>query len=395
VSRLRVLFHVTHFRRGGGIETSLLSWLRVLDRERFSVGLSVTYPTPDFAAEFHARIPSDVDVHFLGREAWLSHCRQLKVERRLGLAGRIYEELLLPQVRKRIFRSRIEAIAKGYDLIVDYDMSLARFAFGLGCPLVGISHFSLAQRLGSNRRKFRTAARYFRRYDAIVSICNAMRDEGIRLFPELAERFVTLYPGFDLDEVRARAEAPAEPLTDGAYIVTVTRLEETQKDVGTLILAYALLVKERNIAERLIIVGEGRHRAQLEALAMELGVDSHVVFAGFCSNPLPYMSRARVMALSSKFEGLPTALIEGLALGQVLVASDCPTGPREILNHGEAGLLTPVGDAQALAEALYKALQDSALRLQLQAGARVHAEKFSRSALGSRFSALAEKLRSA
>jgi glycosyltransferase involved in cell wall biosynthesis len=222
-----------------------------------------------------------------------------------------------------------------------------------------------------------------------------MRDEGIRLFPELAERFVTLYPGFDLDEVRARAAAPAEPVTDGPYIVSVTRLEETQKDVGTLLRAFAILVKERHVAEQLVIVGEGRHHAELEALAKELGIGSQVVFAGFRSNPLPCMTGARVMALSSKFEGLPTALIEGLVLGKVLVASDCPTGPCEILDGGKAGLLTPVGDAQALAAALDKALHDSALRAQLQANALHHAETFSGPALGRRFSALAEMLVSA
>lgn len=392
MSKFRLLFHVTHFRRGGGIETSLLSWLRVLDREHFSIGLSIAYPTPDFDAEFRARIPKDVDIHFLGSEAWLSHCRQLKIERRLGLPGLIYEELLLPQIRKRLFRKRIETIAQGYDLVVDYDMSLARFVSRPGRPLIGISHFSLAQRLGRNKRKYRTASRYFRCYDAIVLLCDAMREEGARLFPGLAERFVTLYPGFDLDEIWARAVEQVEPLTDEPYIVTVTRLEETQKDVGTLIKAYAALANSGKIAESLVIIGEGRHSEELQSLANALGVRERVVFAGFKPNPLPYVRNARMLALSSKFEGLPTALIEALILGQLIVASDCPTGPREILDHGKAGLLVPVGDPQAFAEAMLKALGDPALRAELQAHAGIHADNFSKAALGHRFSALAETL---
>jgi glycosyltransferase involved in cell wall biosynthesis len=392
LSKLRVLFHVTHLRRGGGIESSLMSWLRVLDRERYAIGLSIAYPNDDLEAIYRERIPSDVAVHVLGAERWLSHCRNLKVAGRLGWAGLLYEEALLPQVRKRVFRARFERLARDYDVIVDYDLSLARFAWGFAQPLVGISHFSLSQRLASNRRKYRKAAHYYRRYDALVSICDAMREEGAKLFPALAPRFVTLYPGFDLADARRRAEEPIALAVPPPYIVTVTRLEETQKDVTTLIRAYAQLVREHGIGESLLIIGEGRHRAQLEQLAQELGVAGRVVFAGFASNPLPYLKSARLMVLSSKFEGLPTVLIEALMLGQVLVATDCPTGPREILDHGRAGLLVPVGDVAALADAMLRALGDAVLRTQLQAHALAHAELFGTAAFGERLGRLMQRL---
>jgi glycosyltransferase involved in cell wall biosynthesis len=390
--RIRVLFHVTHLRQGGGIESSLMSWLNVLDRRLFSVGLSIAYPTPDIEQVFREHIPADVTLHLLGQEAWLSHCRQLKMEGRLKWPGLLYEELLLPQVRKRVFAQRFERIAGSYDVVIDYDLSLVRFCANLGKPLLGVRHFNFPVQMRDRHRKYRRLAAYFQRYDAMIAISHAMEQQGKALFPMLADRIVMLYPGFNLADIRRRAALPARDVLDQPYIVSVTRLEETQKDVATLIRAYALLVRRHAIAEPLLLVGQGRHQADLERLARELGVRERIIFLGFTSNPLPYVRHARLMVLSSKFEGLPTALIEGLILGKVLVSSDCPTGPREILDQGRAGLLTPVGDADALAAAMLRGLRDEALRARLSAAALRHAEEFGVDAFRCNFHRLLERL---
>ncbi|MET0963194.1 MAG: glycosyltransferase [Noviherbaspirillum sp.] len=390
--RIRVLFHVTHLRRGGGIESSLMSWLNIMDRELYSVGLSIAYPTEDIEQVFRAHIPADVALHVLGPEAWLSHCRQLKMARRLKWPGRIYEELLLPQLRKRVFAHRVEKIAAGYDVVIDYDLSLVRFCSGLRKPLLGVRHFNFPAHLRDKPRKYRSLAAYFQRYDAMIAISHAMEEEGRSVFPRLADRITMLYPGFDQDDIRRRAALPAAGAPAQPYIVSVTRLEETQKDVSTLIRAYALLAHAHQIAEPLLLVGDGRHRAQLEQLALELGVAERIRFLGFTPNPLPYIRQAQLMVLSSRYEGLPTALIEGLMLGKVLVSSDCPTGPREILDQGRAGLLTPVGVAEALAAAMLRGLRDEALRGSLSAAALRHADAFGVDAFRRNFRALLERL---
>ncbi len=375
--RIRVLFHVTHLRRGGGIESSLMSWLNIMDRELFSVGLSIAYPTEDIDAVFRAQIPADTAVHVLGPEAWLSHCRQMKMARTLKWPGLIYEELLLPQVRKRVFAHRVRQIAADYDVVIDYDLSLVRFCAGLQKPLLGVRHFNFPAQLRDKPRRYRSLAGYFQRYDVMIAISHAMEAEGRALFPMMAGRIAMLYPGMDHDAIRRRAAQAVADLPAGPYIVSVTRLEETQKDVSTLIRAYALLVQRHRVAETLLLVGQGRHQGELEQLAQELGVRDRITFHGFTPNPLPFMQQARLMVLSSKFEGLPTVLIEGLILGKVLVSTDCPTGPREILDGGRAGLLTPVGDAPALAAAMLRGLQDQDLRDRLSDAALEHAAVFS------------------
>jgi glycosyltransferase involved in cell wall biosynthesis len=132
-------------------------------------------------------------------------------------------------------------------------------------------------------------------------------------------------------------------------ILGVGRLDP-EKDFATLIRAFAR-VRQKTTA-RLLILGEGPEREFLERLAHDLGISSEISMPGFVNNPLPYMSKASTLALTSWFEGLPNVLIEALACGTPVVATDCPTGPREILENGKYGRLVPVGDSEALADAL-------------------------------------------
>jgi glycosyltransferase involved in cell wall biosynthesis len=127
-----------------------------------------------------------------------------------------------------------------------------------------------------------------------------------------------------------------------------------QKDFPTLVHAFAK-VRQRRPA-RLMILGEGEDRPLLEALAHELGVADDVALPGFRENAMSYMAGSAVFVLSSGWEGLPTVLIEALAAGTRVVSTDCPSGPREILQDGRLGALVPVGDVGALSRAIDEAL---------------------------------------
>ena len=104
------------------------------------------------------------------------------------------------------------------------------------------------------------------------------------------------------------------------------------------------------------MLGEGRLRPKLLSLARELGVAEQVDFPGFRENPYAFLARADLFVLSSRNEALPTVLIEAMACGCPVVSTDCPYGPREILEDGRLGPLVPVGDADALAEAMARVL---------------------------------------
>jgi glycosyltransferase involved in cell wall biosynthesis len=149
-------------------------------------------------------------------------------------------------------------------------------------------------------------------------------------------------------------------------VLSVGRLGR-EKDFDTLIRAFALVL--RRLPARLLILGEGRERPALEELIRSLGLSPSVQLPGFISNPFPYMAASSVYVLSSKREGLPGALIQALACGCKVVSTDCPSGPSEILQGGEYGELVPVGNQQAMAAAILRALNDEGDRERLKSRA--------------------------
>jgi glycosyltransferase involved in cell wall biosynthesis len=136
-------------------------------------------------------------------------------------------------------------------------------------------------------------------------------------------------------------------------VLAVGKLKR-RKGFSTLLRAFARLRARRDA--RLIVLGEGEERPHLETLAAELGIRDAVDLHGFADNPLAYMARSDVFVLPSEWEGLPTVLIEALVCGCPVVSTDCPSGPAEILDHGRYGTLVPVGDEEALADAILATL---------------------------------------
>jgi glycosyltransferase involved in cell wall biosynthesis len=183
-------------------------------------------------------------------------------------------------------------------------------------------------------------------------------------FP-LSKIRVIYIPVITADLTRAAAHAPGHPwFADGGppVVLGVGRLTR-QKDFESLVRAFAQVRQHR--PARLLILGEGEERSALEALVRELGLESDVALPGFQAGAQACMTRAAVFVLSSAWEGLPTVLIEALAAGTTVVATDCPSGPREILRGGELGSLVPPGDVEALARGILAALGGTARRVPL------------------------------
>jgi glycosyltransferase involved in cell wall biosynthesis len=179
----------------------------------------------------------------------------------------------------------------------------------------------------------------------------------LQLSPIPTQKVRVIYNPVVSPELYEKADAPVEhpwfQPHQPPVVLAAGRLVAL-KGYDTLLRAFARVRQET--PARLVILGEGPERPNLERLASELGVAADVDMPGFDPNPFRYMKRAGVFVLSSRYEGLPNVLIQALACGCPVVSTDCPSGPSEILDGGRYGVLVPVDDVEAMAGAIVRAL---------------------------------------
>jgi glycosyltransferase involved in cell wall biosynthesis len=224
-----------------------------------------------------------------------------------------------------------------------------------GCVVVIEQNTLSVAATQATRRRTRAMPRLVRRFytwaDYVVGVSRGVVDDLVRLGVDVRRVRVIANP-IVTPELDALASAPSPHpwLLDGTLVFVAAGRLRPQKDFPTLLRAFARVRSRRGA--RLIILGEGSERSTLEQLAEELGVGSDVDLPGATENPYAYMARATAFVLSSRWEGLPTVLVEALKCRAPIIATDCPSGAREILADGKYGTLVAVGDVDALAAAM-------------------------------------------
>jgi glycosyltransferase involved in cell wall biosynthesis len=235
---------------------------------------------------------------------------------------------------------------------------------GLGCRFwAGLHHNLSSEMEGWSGRKCRQRIRLWRhilsRAEGLIAVSRGVADDLVATIGvERMRARVAYNPIVDAD-LAARAREPAvHPwfVSGGPPVILGVGRLTGQKDFATLISAFALVRGRRPC--RLLVIGEGEERERLAALAESLGVQDGLDLAGFQPNPLPFMREARLLVMSSRWEGFGNVLVEALYCGTPVVSTDCPHGPREVLADGRFGRLVPVGDPRALAEALVASLDE-------------------------------------
>jgi len=218
----------------------------------------------------------------------------------------------------------------------------------------------------------------YRNADAVVAVSQGVAQDMARITGRKASDIVVIRNPVITPRIfrLAREPVPHPWLVKGnvPVIVGIGRLTR-QKDFPTLIRAFATV--RSKLLCRLIILGEGKDRDDLEQLAMRLSQSEHIAMPGFVDNPYAYLKGAAMFVLSSAWEGSPNALTEALALGVPVVATNCPSGPCEILKDGAIGRLVPVGDPDALAEAMLATLSDPPDETLLKSAVREYTVEFS------------------
>jgi glycosyltransferase involved in cell wall biosynthesis len=214
------------------------------------------------------------------------------------------------------------------------------------------------------------------RADKIIAVSGGVKKTLINAFRIKKEKIQVIHDPCDINKIEELSREQVDHPWFNAevpIIITVGRLVKP-KGQWHLIQAFAKIRSEMHC--RLVILGEGELRNQLEQLSKDLGIDNDVGFLRWQENPYKYMARSTVFAFPSIWEGFGIVLVEAMACGIPVVSFDCESGPSEILKSGEYGLLVPVGDEGSLAKVIVSLLRDNNLRERFAQKARERVQEF-------------------
>jgi glycosyltransferase involved in cell wall biosynthesis len=207
--------------------------------------------------------------------------------------------------------------------------------------------------------------------DRVLAVSNGVRDNLVDEFQVDPGRCITVPNPYDRPGIVAQgAELPRQPLPT-SYVVAVGRLVEA-KNFALTIRAFA----QAKPADMLLILGEGPDLERLQSVAAAEGVHDRVRFLGYSQNPFAIVSRAKFLVAASRNEGFPNAIAEAMVLGVPVIATDCPSGPAELLEGGQHGLLIPMDDLDAMVSAMNR-LREDGERTRFAASGQLRMDDFS------------------
>lgn len=362
----KVLFYNGSLRMGG-IERVLVEVLQNLDRSSLDIDLVIEDGIRSLNV-FEKDIPKDIKLCYLKPEEIIKKTDFYRQNRK-NLFYKIMYNLMMAYegyVKKENLKKIVKD--KHYDVVIDFDMGLSKQIDLINAKKkIAWVHSSIEKWYVKDSRIKRLGER-LKKYDKIVTICDAMKESTEKLYPFLKNKIIRIYNPFNFERIiehsKEKVDKNLKEYYEKDFIVSVMRLTENSKDFNTLISGFKL-AKEKGIKEKLYILGDGSDREKIEEKIKKEGMEREIILLGNVKNPYPWIKKAKILVHSSRFEGLPTVLLEGLILDKIVISSDCPTGPREILENGEIGYLYSVGDYRKLGELIVENLENSDINLDL------------------------------
>lgn len=362
----KVLFYNGSLRMGG-IERVLVEVLQNLDRNNLDIDLVIEDGIRSLNV-FEKDIPKDIKLYYLKPEEIIKKTDFYRQNRKNPFYKIMYNLMMAYEgyVKKKNLKKIIKD--KHYDVVIDFDMGLSKQIDLVDAKKkIAWVHSSIEKWYVKDSRIKRLGER-LKKYDKIVTICDAMKESTEKLYPFLKNKMIRIYNPFNFERIieysKEKVGENLKEYYEKDFIVSVMRLTENSKDFDTLILGFKL-AKEKGVKEKLYILGDGSDRDKIEEKIKKEGMEKEIILLGNVKNPYPWIKKAKILVHSSRFEGLPTVLLEGLILDKIVISSDCPTGPREILENGEIGYLYNVGDYRKLGELIVKNLENSDIDLDL------------------------------
>jgi hypothetical protein len=323
----------------GGEERVLLSVLRNLVELNYDVDLLITWNHKENNL-FESEIPKKVNYEFLfdsynGKNKLIKEIYRIKAK-----------TTYLKKIEKKIKNEK-------YDIVIDYSSNLLKYDnFDIKIPVFAWIHFSLTFGEKLTLEKTKKYKKQYKKYSKIFAITRVMKEEFINKV-EIDEKKVELvYNPIDLKLIEKKAEnveKKYENYLKQDYFLQVSRLTQQKQPEHLVDIYYKL--KQAGIKEKLYFIGDGEKKEIIKQKIKEYNLENDIILLGQIENPYPFFKNAKLFVHTAKYEGLPTVLLESLALGTPVVSYDCPTGPRDILGkNSEYGELISLNDKDMFVE---------------------------------------------
>ena len=335
----------------GGLEKVQIEYINFLvKQEKYQIKIVIENDNgKDNALEKYI----NSNVTYLKNYNYILEIKNLRENRRKSLWSRIKYNLAITK-EKKYADNKFLQIYKEYkpDIVIDFDSSLTKIIDKLNSSKNLVWIHSSIKNWKKKKSKIDRFVDRISKYSKIICICKEMKEDLINLKNELKNKVDFLYNPIDFDRIKKLSNEDFseedKKLLKGKFLLSIARLDCVPKDFETLFKAYEIAKKD-GYDGKLYIIGDGPDKDKVEKLKEANLYKEDILLLGRKENPYNWLKKADKLILSSRYEGFAIVLLEGLCLGKNVIASDCKTGPNEILANNR-GLLFKVGDYSTLAK---------------------------------------------
>lgn len=354
--------------RMGGLERVLIEVLQTIDKKKYNITLVIDDDC-DEGNIFEKDIPKEIPYYFLKSKELIEKTEYYKEKRKNLFCKLMYnlymnfETFIMCKNMKNLLNKLDKA-----DLLIDFDAGASKYINKLrniNKKVVWI-HNSIPK-LKKKKSKIERFGKRLENYDKVVAICDEMKEELGDIYPKIKNKIVRIYNPFDFERVLKLSNDDSElnftqkEELKKDYCLAISRLDTVQKDYLTLIKAFKIL-KDKKIYKKLYIIGDGPSKEEIQSMIEKYDLKEQIKLIGRFKNPYVWLKYCDFFVHSSKYEGFGLVLVEAAILNKLVISSNCPVGPTEILEKGRSGILFDVGNAEMLAEKLEKILSDKEVR---------------------------------
>ena len=353
----KILFKIKSLGLGGieRLTVDVLNNLKLEDKEI----ILMLEKREDF---FKEQIPKNIKIVYLKSEKLEKIIENIKNKKK-NIFYKILYNLLMNYEKIEMARNVNKYISLNKDakMFIDYSGTATKYISKINIERkIYWNHLSIEKMKPSKRVRM---LKRLNNYTQIVAICEEMAQEIKTIFPELSSKVKVIYNFIDEEKIKLKMKEDKkleEELLKEKYCISVGRLSEP-KDYETTIKAFKYL-KERGIKEKLFIIGDGNLKEKLNKLIKELDLEGQVFLLGMKENPYLYMKNADILIHSSRKEGFPMVLLEGMCVGVPIICSNFKTGAYELIEKERNGEIFEIANYEELANKVESLLKNNELR---------------------------------